>query len=550
MSSPALTLTSFITHRAFRVDHWQDIPPETILSTTRRVYSTPHGHDRLTLRDLQKIPVVDEAGREIPIYDKHGVRVARRIAFSSPEGVSYCALYQDLTRTQELFRGTNRPVHDDPAFELHDPDEHPVNVDDADYELNHAHFFPSAASLDNDIPFDRYPHFYSGTYGQWQARGIMKPMLSHLRKLERTLRIPGGGRPCLVAIKSQCYNTISHNMRDDAKTHIAQNGILTGTVAGAWASTPRAKDTSRRLFRRARHQLPHQRLAEQITSANYTYQRHEVVLMHDLLAMKPELRSGDRFYLDVMKRIIRAGDHADVVDALKDRTLVLIANVSALCDPLASTILTLLLHPQIFPEIYIWTCYPVTALMEETWKSRVVDILQSSSVCNPPLGAGVVVTAGPPPQPDHQYLELIALLERLKNFCYCGAARVFPRQLTDLTWIGLAIKEAGFPMIWPGLHLIGAQQSTPEIDLRDWPCEPISKMPLVASKRSQELTYGEHHFQVSRHPYNTWLSVLSASILTALFDTDCAGIHDTVLCQDLCRVVAHHRPAGCWSRHA
>lgn len=156
----------------------------------------------------------------------------------------------------------------------------------------------------------------------------MKPLLPLLRKLERSLRIPGGGRQCLTAVKSQCYNTISHNMRDDAKTHIAQNGILTGTVAGAWATTPKAKDTSRKLFRRSRHQLPHERLAEQITSADYTYQRHEIVIMHDLLSMKPELRSGDRFYLDVVKPIIRLGDHADVVDPLQERTVALIANVS------------------------------------------------------------------------------------------------------------------------------------------------------------------------------------------------------------------------------
>lgn len=315
-----------------KVDHWDIIPVDEITDEHDAIYSSADHDTRQLIDDLVTYPLLTEGGMEIPVYTELGVRIPRRIAITTParepssdsdsdasdeseeDATPSCGLYQDLRRTHELFSGELGPIpYPAPAG---------GNGDDPDAE-------PVQYTVDYNVPFHVYPHFYSKYIGQWQAHGIIKAMETHLRALEITLRADRRAGRCVSAVKSQCYNTLGHFTRESSRQHLAQKGAATGTAAGAWASDNHTKTTARTMFSKISHELPHERLARQIDRVERTYMRHEVVLTFELLNMKPELRTGGTLYTDVVLRVINeAGGHADVVNALKSTTVVLRRQVS------------------------------------------------------------------------------------------------------------------------------------------------------------------------------------------------------------------------------
>ncbi|KAI0362896.1 hypothetical protein BV20DRAFT_1058536, partial [Pilatotrama ljubarskyi] len=512
-----ITLAFAFHYVGYEVHHWDPVSVEDILEEHGDVYTSADPDSREQIPDLAEHPLLDGNECEIPVYGANGVRIPRRIAVTTDDPdadeddviVPACGLYQDLHRTHELFCGTLGPVSGRPGHDSEEDEDDPMNRDDEE--------LPSLQySLDYNVSFHVYPHFFSKYIGQWQASGVILPFESHLRALEPSLRARSRSARCVVPVKSQCYNTIAHHTRESARQHLAQRGAATGTAAGSWASDRHTKNTAKAMFAHTRHELPHERLARQIEHAGETCLRHEVLLTFELLNMKPRLRSGDAFYEDVVLQVVEAGAHADVVGAIKSTTVVL--------------------RPQAFPHIYLWTTYPLTALLTQTWNMHILPVLKASPAADGTIGnahlppepedvqgarqaalarprrAGIVPLALPryltapasqngqsltriPQFPPPQYLELIALIERCLNFAHTGAARVLVHGLMSRTWTSLALIEHGYPMFWPGLSLVGAHRTEPDIELKQWPLDAATRTPLIASRRSQELTYGAHHFQ-------------------------------------------------------
>ena len=99
--------------------------------------------------------------------------------------------------------------------------------------------------------------------------------------------------------------------------------------------------------------------------------------------------------------------------------------------------------------------------------------------------------------PDHYVLEMIAVLERLLNFCHTGLAKALAHSLMKRIWPSRAILEGYFPCFWQGLQFSGSMATHPILDLARWPLDAKTGKPLCASLRSQELTYGSAHVEVS-----------------------------------------------------
>ena len=72
---------------------------------------------RRAIDDLDDLDLLDAEGREIPIYNADGRRIARRIPYIL-EDEQPLSILQDLSLTHELFTSTLRPSHEGPSEDL------------------------------------------------------------------------------------------------------------------------------------------------------------------------------------------------------------------------------------------------------------------------------------------------------------------------------------------------------------------------------------------------------------------------------------------------
>jgi hypothetical protein len=130
----------------------------------------------------------------------------------------------------------------------------------------------------------------------------------------------------------------------------------------------------------------------------------------------------------------------------------------------------------VFPALYKWTTYPLTALLEEVYAQAA------------------------PLFPKKKYkhvmmVEFCSVLERALNFMHTGNTAVIATTVMNPLWIGRAILKDGFPCLNPLIvHIINSKHV--QINALHWPQDLSQNKPHSSSRRSQLLTYGESHFNV------------------------------------------------------
>ncbi|TFK80594.1 hypothetical protein K466DRAFT_636569, partial [Polyporus arcularius HHB13444] len=109
-------------------------------------------------------------------------------------------------------------------------------LDDGERDLQDEDFIADILGDPSEpmTPIFTYPQFFSKNIGQWQADGIIKPLLRPLRRLARDIGVTADGPLCIEGFKSQAYNNVAHHVRDKARNHIAQRGPLTGATAAQY----------------------------------------------------------------------------------------------------------------------------------------------------------------------------------------------------------------------------------------------------------------------------------------------------------------------------
>ncbi|KAF8422585.1 hypothetical protein L210DRAFT_852504, partial [Boletus edulis BED1] len=266
--------------------------------------------------------------------------------------------------------------------------------------------------------------------------------------------------PILHAVSSQIYNAISHRVRDAAKFHEVQLGLVTTSLAGTTATSLPSKNRWQRNLDRCRGDLPHVRCAEKVAAAGQPQcMRFENTYRLDVHHLSAQKRSGDIIYAEVVNPLTRSWCHPTVLSAIK-----------GVC------VVVCFFHAQVVPELFQCATYPLTCLLEHLWNKH-------ESV----LKEGYVV--------DAFDLEMIAMLERALNYAHTGSSRVLTTMLMDRTWLSLSVVTDGLPCISSSFIHAGSLSSGLITIRRDkWPIHPVTRMPLTASQRSQELTYGKAHF--------------------------------------------------------
>ncbi|KAI0360240.1 hypothetical protein OH77DRAFT_1444810 [Trametes cingulata] len=457
-------------YAAVPVQEWRLYNPQNVKRDNPEIYDSDEPFHRKLVDDILTYPLLDANGLEKRVYRPDGTRIKRRraIGVRSSERLG---IMQDLSAVQRLFCAPSGAYdHAMQLDPLDDPDARDGgNIDDADMDLNEQ--YARHAPPPEDVAYTSYPHFFSKNIGQWQAEGVMQPMLPLIRSLSEELSRPGSGGKAIVPLNSQCYNTIAHSTRFSARHHLAQKGMLTATAAGPWATTPKARNTANRLFGKVSYSLPHDRLVNQLLLGGDNCLRVENNFLIDFDHLRAEFRNGGDIYRRFIMKYQAFCRRSSLLDAIKS--------------------VSVLFTRSCFPHIYVWCGYPFAVTMKLLWMHHVQPHIEANANL-----ANSQAAVSTPRMPNPIYVEAISVLERLLNYNYTGAAKVLPRRLMMELWPLRGILETGFPALWPGL-VPGSGPSygrPPFINMSLWPVDEETHRPLVSSRRTQEITYGRPHF--------------------------------------------------------
>ncbi|KAG1769738.1 hypothetical protein EV702DRAFT_1049616 [Suillus placidus] len=463
------------------VRSWQEVSNEEILEAHNAIYDSPDPSFRQPV-NLDDVPARDpQTQKENNIYDEEGRRIPRFHGICS-NSTKPCGVLINLETITELFS----------AFIPADGDE----------------------ALDPNVIFDEdiraptvnvYPQAFLRKYGHIQCNTVLPhfaPFLSNIRNAISRSSMNGNAvddqivdddaddfddlhtgplPPALFASGSQFYNEISHRIRPSADLHDVQQGRITSALSGAYAHG-HGQSTHRAVMRECRINLPHQRYDNKIKVNDVPRAlRLENIYIFQLDSLKRHKRNGASIYRDMVVPLASYWSHPTIFQALRPHLFVLTSDA--------------------FPQIYQWTTYPITSLLERIW-----DYFR-------PL-----MDKGDKPTPE--VIELCSVLERALAYAHTGNAKVIATSLMRPLWLVQSLLEHGLPTFSPSVRFAPAPSIPVAISPADWPTLTNMKIPAIASKRSQILTYGNDHFeplsQAYRAAFHIRLSVNQLSSNTFL----------------------------------
>ncbi|KAI6008094.1 hypothetical protein BKA83DRAFT_4506125 [Pisolithus microcarpus] len=186
--------------------------------------------------------------------------------------------------------------------------------------------------------------------------------------------------------------------------------------------------------------------------------RFENTYMVDVKRLGEEDRNGRRIYERVLCPLLKMWSHPSTMGVIKD--------------------VTQAFQPEMIPDLFKCGTYPITALIEMFWKKYGVE-------------------AGNQRMMDACTIEVMSMLERTLNYGHTGNAAVLTKRLMDRAWLSLGLINDGFPVLSDMFIAHGAlQQGDIMVRRQSWPVEAETCRPMTSSKRSQQLTYGEAHYEV------------------------------------------------------
>ncbi|KAI6035841.1 hypothetical protein EDC04DRAFT_2897621 [Pisolithus marmoratus] len=441
------------------MQRWHNVSLERIMQNHGEVYDKPdHDLSRVAV-DLRELDLLDEDGYEINVYNKAGWRVPRQV----PKESELCGALLDLDKVHELFQGRD---------EMH-------------------------GEMTNEVEFWVYPLAFTRKYGNVKAHGIIPNMAARIGKLNESIFRGGmedddmdvdeGGEdrvrlarrhPAIRGIASQIYNSLSHQVRNEAKFHSVQLGMITSAFTGAGIETAGG------------------RRRQKVTGDGQLQDlRFENTYMVELTQIREELRNGRSIYKEIICPLLKAWSHLQVLGCIKDSLK--------------------LFKADIIPKLFKCATYPVTALIEMIWAKHKQDLQDKRNI-------------------DACMVEVMSMLEQTLNFAHMGNAAVLSTRLMDRAWLLLGLLSDGFPALSDTFIAHGAL-SMGQVTVRrhEWPVEAETQRPMTSSKRAQQLTYGEAHYEaykakftiklaIENLPPNAYSHISNASFRQACYAADVA----------------------------
>ena len=239
----------------------------------------PVGRNRLTAEELEALPLVDDHNEPIQIYSTDGDNIQRRLGLFD-RNVRPHGILMKSGQLQSLFTCDNADDEDETAL---------------------------GTSV---VPFTFYPQAGLRSVGHFQAKGLMGncyPLLARINRSLNVNRVNNGDeehqdghhdhapyRKIVYGISSQGYNAVTHSTRGrTAQHHDAQVGLVTGALAGAWATGNSEKRKAGELVRRCSRKMPHQSFADKIRNPEISRDlRLENVYCIDIGGLREDDQTG------------------------------------------------------------------------------------------------------------------------------------------------------------------------------------------------------------------------------------------------------------------
>lgn len=223
----------------------------------------------LSIAELHELPLEDEDGNEISIYTDSGYKLQRRLARFSRNTKPHGILV-DLRNLDSLFRQEDV----DDLF------------DDEDQDITAVKYYV-------------YPQAGLVTAGHFQSNGLLTPFQKLLEDLntelqEETDNMNSAKRSPISGIACQAYNAVMHATRGrSAQHHDAQKGLITASLAGAWASHYTTQHTARKLKEKCDIRYPHNEFTQKISRDAISRDlRLENVFTIEIQKLPQRLRNG------------------------------------------------------------------------------------------------------------------------------------------------------------------------------------------------------------------------------------------------------------------
>ena len=243
--------------------------------------------DRLTRRrvNLNRHPLLDDDGLEVPVYNSGGQRIPRREPLVDPDEPK-CGVLMDLKNIEALFT----------------PETH---LDDFDSS--------SDISGSNDVSINVYPLAFLRSFGNLQATGIPYCFYPFITSINRSVRrVPHedplefddasdrdsdsvdlddpqpsqSGTPVVRPISCQFYNYSAHRTASRAGAHDSQQATVTAALAGVYARSASERSTASQARSDCDTSLPSERFHTRISQDNCpTACRAEFVYSVDVRAL-------------------------------------------------------------------------------------------------------------------------------------------------------------------------------------------------------------------------------------------------------------------------
>ncbi|KAI0682105.1 hypothetical protein BC835DRAFT_1311659 [Cytidiella melzeri] len=465
----------------YRCENFQPIPIDDLIELQMYANDQPiYDHWDPELREqvnLEHFPLYHEAtGDEIPVYRTNGTRLHRH-SFNIIHDEDPCPSLFNLRTVNEFLQGF-------------------AGEDDMDVDNNLA---PTAAGV------QFFPQAFLGSVGHYQAEKLPVPFYPILRKISRTIGLNNNNNNFdndapitqpVIGCSSQAYNTAFHRIRFRTSSHDAQLAQVTAFGAAPFATSTKEKEKSAKLAQRLEdYGLPFTRLKAKLADAALnTNIRLENVYHVDLAAIHDNSRTAEGLFNQLVLPLCNAWGHPSVITELTKHLVIL--------------------RPAAYPNLYLWTSYPIASAMEALFRqmrSAIADI--------PPPGAhqdlddddeharaqqAVLADLSM----KHCYLvEMTAMLERCANYGQTGNVRVITRTLMDYFGLSAVILRGSLPYL-NNLVNFGIQdkRSVVVINLTQWPRDKFKQL-LTSASASIQFHYGpkmsEYYISVFRiyHAY-------------------------------------------------
>ena len=275
--------------RSIPVIRWDTIPADNIIETyAEDIFDSADANVRVRVV-LEDLPLLDESGQEIQVFNQAGYRIPRREPILEDDN-DFNGMLFNLRTLHQLFMLDG--LEDETLLE--------------DLTMTEHYLYPMACLK---------------TIGHFQAKGLMTPFLKKVKALNTRIKeqyngddedtiadeLLTGYSPLIEGIACQGYNLLLHHVWTQGRYHEVQQGLMTAALSGTHTSPATNANVAAKFWTDCETWLPFDRYHEKVTHTRVdTSTRIENVYRVSLWRLPERAQNGRLVHVKCQVHIIGA----------------------------------------------------------------------------------------------------------------------------------------------------------------------------------------------------------------------------------------------------